>query len=68
MHVETTRVKSVVNSDNPLGFIVINKSDFVEGEHEHFDDEVAEVQQTEPAQSVVTEPAPAEAAAPWLRK
>lgn len=34
---ETVRVVSEVSDDNPLGYVVINKDDYVEGEHELFD-------------------------------
>ncbi|WDZ97973.1 hypothetical protein Herbaro_09390 [Herbaspirillum sp. WKF16] len=34
--VETVRIKAETSEDNPLGFIIINKSDFKDGEHELF--------------------------------
>jgi len=36
MYIETTRVKSPISDDNPLGFVVINTSDLTE-DHELFD-------------------------------
>lgn len=35
-HPETIKVVAEVTEDNPAGFTVINKEDFVEGEHEEF--------------------------------
>ena len=34
--VETVNIKSDISGDNPLGYIVINKSDFDEKKHELF--------------------------------
>ena len=39
MQLETVKVVSPVSDDNPNGYIVINKSDFNEEEHELFDTE-----------------------------
>lgn len=38
---ETVRIKAEVSDDNPLGYIVINKTDFNEDEQELFGDESA---------------------------
>ena len=33
-HPETVKIKVPATDDNPEGIVVINKSDFVDGEHE----------------------------------
>jgi hypothetical protein len=38
MQVDTVKIKSPISDDNPLGFIVINKSDLTE-EHDLFEEE-----------------------------
>jgi hypothetical protein len=35
----TVQVKTPVTQDNPLGVVIINESDFVEGQHELFNQE-----------------------------
>ena len=41
MECPTVKIASPVSEDNPLGFIVINKSDFKDGEHTVFDEKAA---------------------------
>lgn len=52
--VETVKIKSPVSDGNPLGYVVINKSDFLPGEQELF----------EPAGDVAKDEAPEAAAEP----
>lgn len=42
MQIQIIRIKSEVTDDNPLGFVVINLSDFDATKHEPYDDEAAE--------------------------
>lgn len=39
MQTETVKIKAPTSSDNELGFIVINKSDFDSAKHEPFDED-----------------------------
>ena len=41
MECPTVKIASPVSEDNPLGFIVINESDFKDGEHTLFDEKAA---------------------------
>lgn len=52
---EVVKVKTPVTTDNPEGAVIINKSDFVEGEHELFD---------APAKTVTPAPLPT-GGKPW---
>jgi hypothetical protein len=42
MQIETIKISAIVDADNPLGYVVINKSDFDGSKHEPFsEDDVA---------------------------
>lgn len=58
-HPETVRIKAKVTDDNPDGVVIINKSDFVEGEMELADAPAA------PAKAEAEAPAKADASKPW---
>lgn len=42
---ETVRVKAEVSKDNPNGVVTINKSEFLESEHELYHDPVVEAEE-----------------------